>query len=349
MREFIPDYNNVIAAANNIKPRRMPLYEHIISDKVMELILNKKFAGLINESKNEKKEYFRNFNGFFKKMGYDTVSFERCIGPAMPGSGALGNHIPGVIKDRDDFERYPWERVSDYFFEKYTDDFRAMGEMLPEGMKAVGGPGNGIFELVQDVVGYESLCIISFDDSELYADLFKAVGNMMYKIWKRFLDEFGDLYAVCRFGDDLGFKSATLISPDDIRIHIIPQYKKLVELIHSYKKPFLLHSCGKIFEVMDDIIDSVKIDAKHSNEDQIAPFSVWVDKYGDKIGNFGGVDTDDLCRKSKLEIKEIVKEVVSYCTDKKGFALGSGNSIPDYVPAHGYLAMIEKAREMRGD
>jgi uroporphyrinogen decarboxylase len=28
--------------------------------------------------------------------------------------------------------------------------------------------------------------------------------------------------------------------------------------------------------------------------------------------------------------------------------LGSGNSIPDYVPVEGYLAMVETAREIRG-
>jgi uroporphyrinogen decarboxylase len=33
----------------------------------------------------------------------------------------------------------------------------------------------------------------------------------------------------------------------------------------------------------------------------------------------------------------------------KGYALGSGNSIPDYVPVDGYLAMIEAARRVRKD
>ena len=43
---------------------------------------------------------------------------------------------------------------------------------------------------------------------------------------------------------------------------------------------------------MDDLIDEAKIDAKHSNEDQIDPFSVWVQRYGNKIGNLGGIDTE---------------------------------------------------------
>lgn len=348
MREFTPDYTNIVMAAWNQETKRMPLYEHIISEKVMEVIMNKKFADLYRGNRSERLEFFRYYNNFYRLMGYDTVTMERCIGPAMPGSGALGQHKPGVIKNRKDFEKYPWDEVPTLFFKMYEEDYELLAEAMPEGMKAIGGVGNGIFECVQDIVGYTNLCYISIDDPELYNDLFKAVGDLMYKIWSEFLSKFSSVFCVCRFGDDLGFKSNTLIPAEDIRINIIPQYARTIELVHSYNKPFLLHSCGKIFDVMDDMINIAKINAKHSNEDQIAPFSVWFDNYGDKIGNFGGVDTDHLCRKTEQEIKEIVRDVMDYSIGKGGFALGSGNSIPDYVPAAGYLAMIETARELRG-
>ena len=347
--EFTPDFNNIVMAAKNITSERMPVYEHVISEKLMETILNKKFADLYNGDKNDKREFFRNHNNFYKTMGYDTVTMERCIGPAMPGSGALGQHKPGVIKTREDFEKYPWDEVPSIYFKQYAEDFELMGEVMPAGMSAIGGVGNGVFECVQDIVGYEDLCYISIDDPELYDDLFTAVGNVMYKIWAEFLKKFGHIYCVCRFGDDLGFKSNTLIPEEHIKTKVIPQYARVIELVHSYNKPFLLHSCGKIFSVMEDLICVAKIDAKHSNEDQIAPFSEWVNQYGDRIGNFGGVDTDHLCRKSEQEIKNIVREVAGYSVGRGGFALGSGNSIPDYVPVAGYLAMIDAAREFRGE
>lgn len=349
MKEFVPDYTNILNAAKNIKPKRMPLYEHIISANVMEKILNKKFADLINGNTQEKREFFRNYNTFFKEMGYDTVSFECCIGPIMPGSGALGGHKPGVIKTREDFEKYPWDEIPDMFFKQYSMDFNLLEEEMPSGMKAIGGVGNGVFECVQELVGYTELCYIAADDPELYDDLFAKVGKVMYEIWKLFLERFRDTFAVCRFGDDLGFKSTTLLSAQDIKNKIIPQYKRVIELVHSYNKPFLLHSCGNIFNVMDDLINVAKIDAKHSNEDQIAPFSEWVEKYGDCIGNFGGVDVDVLCMQSEQQIKEYVKDVISYSINANGFALGSGNSIPNYVPVNGYIAMIEAAREARGE
>ena len=63
---------------------------------------------------------------------------------------------------------------------------------MPEGMKAVGGVGNGVFEIVQDLTGYQNLCYISADDEELYSQLFQKAGQISRFIWTRFLDEFKD-------------------------------------------------------------------------------------------------------------------------------------------------------------
>ncbi len=350
MTQFKPDYQNLIDAARNVEPRRVPLYEHVISFNVMEKITNSSFAHLVNSTNmDDLREFFRQHNHFFKTLGYDTISWESFIGPIMPGSGALGEHKPGVIKNRKDFDEYPWGSIEDRFFDAYSDRFQALRDQMPEGMKAVGGPGNGIFECVQDIVGYQDLCLLSADDPVLYSDLFSKVGDVNFRIWKRFLDQFGDIYAVCRFGDDLGFRSSTLISARDIKEMIIPQYKRIVELVHSYDKPFLLHSCGCIFNVMDDIIKIARIDAKHSNEDAIGPFSVWIEKYGDRIGNFGGIDMDVLCQSDPEQIKQYIFNVMDYSKGHGGIAIGSGNSIPDYVPTEGYLAMINAVRECRGD
>ena len=110
------------------------------------------------------------------------------VGQIMPDSGALGGHKTGVIKVRKDFEKYPWDTIENLFFDKYSRHFEALRHEMPEGMKAVGGPGNGIFECVQELVGYENLCLISFDDPELYADLFEKIGEVNRAIPHDILD-----------------------------------------------------------------------------------------------------------------------------------------------------------------
>jgi uroporphyrinogen decarboxylase len=313
----------------------------------MERIQGTRFAELLNGDYRDKQEFFRHYNQFFADMGYDAVSFECCAGGVMPGSGALGGHTKGAIKTRADFEAYPWDRIPDLYFERYRDDFRAFSETLPGGMRGIGGVGNGVFECVQDITGFQELCYMRADDEDLYRALFAKVGDTLARIWARFLDEFGDHFCVCRFGDDLGFKTSTLIYPADIRELIIPAYQRIINLIHRHGKPFLLHSCGCIFEVMDDLI-AAGVDAKHSNEDVIAPYSRWLDEYGGKIGNFGGLDTDALCDTSSVDIVAYTTGIYRLCEAKgHGVALGSGNSIPDYVSPERYLLMLETVRTLR--
>jgi len=344
---FEPDYRFLEDVMHNRRPARLPIYEHAISPGIMEIILGVEFAALMDGGPNEAREFFRHYSGFWKKMTYDTVTFEYCITAILPGGGAIMGGKPGPIQSRADFESYPWAEIPELFWRKAGPLFDALPSSLPPGMKAIGGIGNGVFELSEDLVGLEYLPFVQVDDPELYAELFKKIGDLMLTIWQRFLAEYKDAFVACRFGDDLGFKSSLLTNPQTIRNHILPQYRRIIDAVHAAGKPFLLHSCGCIFSVMEDIIN-LGIQAKHSNEDSIAPFDRWIGLYGSRIGLLGGFDMDFLCRKSPEEIRAaVVEQGTRFREMARGYALGSGNSIPDYVPVENYLAMIEGARLIR--
>jgi uroporphyrinogen decarboxylase len=348
MKDFSPDYRHIVDAAYNKPAKRLPLYEHNISYKVIELILGQELEPLLQGDFDDIKEYFRRYCGFCRNHGYDVVPFEGCVTELIQGGEGLCGIKPALIKDINDLEEYPWEEVPDRYFEKFDPYFEALESVIPDGMKAVAGVGNGVFELIQDFVPLTELAYLEIDNPDVFNLLWARVGNVLFQIWRRFLERYTDLYAVCRFGDDLGFKSSTLIRPDTIKKYIIPEYKKIISLIHSYGKPFLLHSCGSIFDVMEDIL-STGIDAKHSNEDEIAPFSLWLEKYGDRIGNFGGIEMNVLCIFEEKEVREYVLDVLTYSSGFPGVAIGSGNQIADYIPPEGFIAMVETVRGFRGE
>ena len=347
MNSFNPDYRFMMDVVHNRKPTRLPIYEHIINPTFMEKVYDIKFAELISGENEDLDEYFRTYCRFFKEMTYDTVSFEVCITEILPESGALSEGRPGPIQSRTDYKQYPWDELSERYWKLADARFSALKRQMPEGMMALGGVGNGVFEISEDLVGFEYLAYMQVDDPELYADVYQKIGDLMVAIWREFLSRYADMYAVCRFGDDLGFKVSTLTSPGNIRQFIIPEYKRVVDLVHAAGKPLLWHSCGNIFSIMEDVI-AIGIDAKHSNEDVIAPFDTWIEQYGDRIGLLGGIDVDILCREDPQVIRERVIEMGTRFRQKAlGFALGSGNSIPDYVPVDGYLAMIDAGRAIR--
>jgi uroporphyrinogen decarboxylase len=345
--DFQPDYRHMLDVLVNTRPVRLPVYEHIISPKIMEEILRIPFAELQQGNQSDLQEFFTHYCRFFKEMTYDTVSFEICITEILPEHGAIMGGRPGPIQNREDFEQYPWEELPQRFWKSADKQFAMLRKCLPEGMKALGGVGNGVFEISEDLVGFEYLAYLQADDPELFAELYRRIGDLMVTIWTEFLDRYADVFVICRFGDDLGFKSSTLVSPNSLRAHVFPQYKRIIQLIKYANRPFLWHSCGNIFQIMDEVIE-LGIDAKHSNEDVIAPFDKWIELYSDRIGLLGGIDVDLLCCETPDTIKtQVLEKGRQFRAAAQGYALGSGNSIPDYVPVDGYLAMIEAARQIR--
>jgi uroporphyrinogen decarboxylase len=341
---FQPDYRHFEAVMQNRRPERLPLYEHIVCQGPMDKILGEPFGPLRQQNP---AEYFRRVCRFFREMTYDVVSFEAGIIGSLPDNGAINGGRPGPVQCRADFERFPWDDIPRRYWEKNGRLFEALAAVMPPGMKAVGGVGNGVFEISEDVVGLEYLPLMQVDDPQLYADVYRRIGWLMETIWQEVLRRHGDLFVACRFGDDLGFKSSLLTNPSTVREQILPQYRRVIGTIRGAGKPFLWHSCGCIFEVMDDVI-ALGINAKHSNEDAIAPFSRWIKDYGSRIGLLGGFDMDFLCQKSAAEVREaVVRLGAEYRATARGYALGSGNSIPDYVPLENYLAMVRGAQEIR--
>lgn len=346
MKKFIPDYRHLEKVLENEKARRLPLYEHHIDLPFISKYLGREIA-LQGNQPEDYNHFYHQVISFWKEMTYDAFDHEAAICDIYPDHGAIIGGRPGPIQTRADFNRYPFDEIPQIFWSKYEPHLEAIRHVMPPGMKAYGGCGYGIFESAQDLVGFEPLCIMQYLDPDLFRDLFTRIGDLYVELWSAMAARYSDIFVFYRMGDDLGYKNSTMLSPETIREFILPQYKRVIDIVHSSGKKFLLHSCGCIFDVMDDLL-ALGIDAKHSNEDQIAPFDTWAEKYGDRIGLLGGIDVNTLCLKSYDEIyREVLEKGTRYREKCKGYALGSGNSIPGYVPVEGFAAMIDAAREIR--
>jgi uroporphyrinogen decarboxylase len=349
MSRFEPDYRHVVDAAFNREARRMPLYEHGFDTGVIKAIMGFEVQDHLGGDLADKTEAYRRICRFAIQHGYDCIPFEMGVTRIIQGGQGLRGQARPIIATMADVDAYPWDQKPAEYVARFKPFFDALRAALPDGMKAVGGVGNGLFETIQDFVPFQDLAFLQADEPEAYAALWQRIGDLQVTLWRWVLATYPDCFAVCRFGDDLGFRSSTLIPPDDIRQHILPQYKRVVDLVHAHGKPFLLHSCGRIYAVMDDLIDRVGIDAKHSNEDAIDPFDVWVERYGNRIGNFGGVEMNVLTLATPAEVKAYVRDLLHRIDGHGGLAIGTGNQISSYSKPENFIAMTEAVREWRGE
>jgi len=147
--------------------------------------------------------------------------------------------------------------------------------------------------------------------------------------------------------DDLGYKTGTILNPEFLRKNIFPWFKKYASLAHEQGKMYWYHCCGYKDSIMEDLINDVKIDALHSFEDICCPVMEYHRRYGDRIGILGGVDMDKLTRTNESELRKYVRGVLDECMPGR-YALGSGNSIANYIPVKNYLVMLDEGLKWQG-
>ena len=133
-----------------------------------------------------------------------------------------------------------------------------------------------------------------------------------------------------------------MFSPDMLREYVFPWNKKIVEAIHFENKPVILHSCGNLSEVMEDVI-SLGYDGKHSFEDIISPVETEWKKYHKRIAIISGIDMDFLAKSTPDLIRKRAMSLLELTAKEGSYALGSGNSIPPFIPYANFKAMTEAA------
>jgi uroporphyrinogen decarboxylase len=322
-----PDFENFRKVLLSQKDfSNIPFYELYANGSIMGKILGRKYENITDLVE------------FYYRTGYDYVPVG--INNQIK-RGNLADTSQGYpVTDIDSYAKYQWPKSEDISF----GELEEAAKKLPQGMKIV-GQMSGIFENVEGILGYENMCIMLMEDRPLVQEIFAHIGEIFTYIYS-FMAKHESVGALV-ISDDMGFKSQTLISPDDIRELVLPWHRKFAEIAHAGNKPCILHSCGQLSEIMDDIIDYVKIDAKHSYEDVIMPVTEAKKKYGKRISILGGFDLDRLSRSSCEEVRDHAFKLLRECGSDGGYALGSGNSIADYVPVENYLTMLDEGWKFR--
>lgn len=329
-----------------------PLVEYLVDDVVMRPIVTKLLGRRWVEASGNRASQQANLDNFIEfwyRMGYDFVRLERGLGfeerrlfapDTAPGSKkqrAWADQHQGRISNWEDFEHYPWPTVEkmDFF------PFEYVNSHLPSRMGLIVSHAAGILEHLSSLMSYEGLCLALYDTPSLVKAVSDKLGELMTGFYKHLLELD---YVIAVFpGDDMGFRTSTLIAPNDLRKYVLPWHKRFAAMAHEQGIPYFLHSCGNLETIMEELISDVGIDGKHSFEDAIIPVQEFQARYGHRIAVLGGMDVNTLALSSPEQVRQKTRFLIETCGGRGRYALGSGNSIPSYIPVTNYLAMIDEA------
>ena len=321
-------------------PDRVYYFEHGVAD-TMQAALNERFGLWNHINPDSPTAEWDRLIATYRFLG---LEYFRVFPPgaritAPRKQGEWTNESKGAITTREEFEAYLWPdpaqadlSVLDYYENALPDDMRVFHVV-------------DLWEVVRDSMGFETVCFAFFEEPDLVADLFEKIGTFLEAVLDRCLQY--RCYGAIYLADDMGYKTSLMISPDLIREYIMPWHRRLAALAHRYGKFFFLHSCGQVYSLMDEYIDDVKIDAKHSFEEVILPVQEVKRLYGDRLTLLGGMDVDFLARAEPEAIRRKTRDMLTACQPGGGYFLGSGNWVTEYIPVDNYLAMLSEARSFR--
>lgn len=326
-----PNFDNVRRVLAGEKPERTTLFEFFLNNPLIEKLTGEKI-----DIANPISSRIINIHAYVKS-GYDYVTIGagfRFKKPEIHKEKSVSLNAGAMITDRKSFNEYPWQSPDEF---DYSEIDRLEKELV-KGMKFIAwGPG-GVLENMISLVGYDNLCYMIADEPALVGDIAEAIGSRLVRHYE-ILGQFKSVGAMIS-NDDWGFKTQPMLSPEDMRKYIVPWHRKIAGAIHKAGCPAILHSCGNLESLMDDIIDDIGYDAKHSYEDAIIPVEEAYERWGDRIAILGGIDLNFLCLSTPEKIRERCVNMLRRASEKGAYALGSGNSIPDFVPYDNYMAMI---------
>ena len=355
----MPDFDNFrTAVLCRGEPRRVPQFDGTVAEDIKSRFLGKPMAGLEEEVE------------FCMKAGYDfvplTIGFRQTIRGEKSGimgakqldtsllKPAEAQYNPrkegkgtrmwveggaGAIRDDDTFDDFDWPDPDDSYS---YDTLGKLGKLLPDGAMAVINVGY-IFMAPWMLMGLENFCLALAAGEPLVEKVIERVGNIQLRVAENLLQF--DCVGAIRMPDDLGHTGGTIVAPKFLRQYIFPWHKRIGELVHSKGLPYLYHSDGRLYDVIDDLID-IGYDALHPCEPSSMDIELLKRKYGGRICLCGNIDLDTtLTRGTPEEVEQEVKLRIRTIAPGGGYCCGSSNSVPEYVPYENYIAMIESIQK----
>ncbi|HNS31984.1 MAG TPA: uroporphyrinogen decarboxylase family protein [bacterium] len=282
-------------------------------------------------------DIIRAYPGNYDWKKKETETADTADGSRNRGMRSWQDEGIGVISSWEDFEKYPWPDPSKIDFS----EFDWCEKNLPDGMAFYALTAH-ILEYVTWLMGYEGLSLALFDQPDLVDAMFKKAGEIQAEYTRTIVcyNRLGIVWG----SDDMGFKTGCMVNPKVLIEKALPWHARCAQIAHYSGKLYILHSCGKLDDIMEPLINDVRIDGKHSWEDVIMPVTEAKKRWGKRIAILGGIDMDFLVKSDEEKIRERVRKTLDVCMEGGGYCMGTGNSVANYIPLENYLAMLDEGR-----
>ncbi len=326
---FQPDFDNLKNTLLCKKRNRVPLIEMHIDEGFKEKYLMKKPSTIEDEirfSMDHCHDFILAAKGILKPA--------KTIGRETEKDGMTwADEEEGLIKDKKSFDSYAWIDPEDEDYSIFKDAQRA----LPDNMKII-ATGGKIFTAAWMLMGFNNFCISTIEDYDLVKKVFAEIGNIQFEVFKRII-EFKSVGAFAAI-DDIAYTEGLMVSAGILRENLFPWYKKIGKICNEKGIPYIYHSDGRIWEILDDLIDC-GFHAIHPIEPKAMSAKEIQDKYRGRLCLLGNIEMDTLIRGDSQAVRDLVLHNLKELASGGFYACGSSNTITTPMPIENVRTMVD--------
>ncbi len=200
------------------------------------------------------------------------------------------------------------------------------------------------YDILQNYMKTEQLLITMIEDPGWVKEMIMTLAELNL-IMMEFMIKNGFSFDGAFFFNDMGYRNASLFSPDTYLKTHYQADKMAYGFCHSKNMKVLLHSCGNVKELIPMLIDA-GLDCLQPLEVKAGMDLIELkEKYGDKLAFMGGIDTRLMNDPDKTKIEQEIKTKFEVAKKNGGYIYHSDHSIPNTVSFQDYCIVMELVKK----
>ncbi len=200
------------------------------------------------------------------------------------------------------------------------------------------------YDKTQGIVGTERLLMAMADNPDWVADMFMTSAQMIVDAARYLIDNGVDFDGAFVY-NDMGYRNASMFSPDMYRRLQKPADRMLYGFFHECGRKVLLHSCGCVRELVPDLVDA-GLDCLQPLEVKAGLDLVELKRnFGDKLALMGGIDVRAMAAEDPSAIEQEIATKIPVAMKGGGYIYHSDHSVPDNISFDRYCYVLELVRE----
>ena len=257
----------------------------------------------------------------------------------------MPTYLDWPVKDRATWNQHK-KRLDPNTPGRWPSDWNAYVREMNAKSEPISLGVGSFYGYLREWVGSENILYMFYDDPALIEDMMEHVLYLEMEVIKRTLKDIKIQRAA--FWEDMCYKSGPLISPAMVRKFMMPRYKKITDLLHSYGVGIIfLDSDGNVEQLIPLWLE-VGINFHWPFEVAAGNDAVALrKKYGKDLIIAGTIDKRALA-KGKEAIREEVMSKVPFLLEQGGYFPTIDHWVPPDVTFENYCYYINLMRKVAG-